>query len=459
MAIFSPLGIGRSALLAHQRALQVTGANVANVNTPGYSRQRAEFESIPSGAGYGVKIDSVERIVDRFLAARSLLQTSAESGAKTERDALDRVQAFFPVDGNSIGGALDDFFTAVSALSTRPEDITSRNDVLERANALAGRFNRTAQGIAQLQRELDTRLREEVTEADSQLAQIAQLNRAIKAAEVTGGSANELRDERDRALEELGARFEVRGVEREDGTVDVFLASSGAALVVGQDAARLAVQNGSGNGLDGAPLAVVGTLSASGAFITLPGAYGARTGALADVRDTSLPDLSAELDVLATTLRDAVNAVQTSATGRDLDGNVGTALFAGTGAADLSVALTDPRGIAAGQTANPSDNANALALVNVQLTAQAALGGVTLGEGFGQVQAAVGAAVREATERAAVEEGVASSLRAQRDSVSGVNLEEEFTDLVRFQRGFQAASQLISISDRLLEELISVVRA
>jgi flagellar hook-associated protein 1 len=458
VAIFSPLGIGRSALLAHQRALQVTGANVANVNTPGYSRQRAEFESIPAGSGFGVNVDSIERIVDRFLAARSLLQTSTESGARTERELLDRVQTFFPVDGTSIGGAMNDFFTAVSQLSTRPEDIASRNDVLERATALAGRFNRTAQGIAQLQREIDSRLRDEVAEADTQLARIAQLNRAVKAAEVTGGSANELRDERDRALEELGQRFEIRGVEQEDGTVDVFLASSGAALVVGQDAARLVVQNGTGNGLDGSPLAVVGTLSASGAFITLPGAYGARAGALADLRDTSLPDLSAELDLLATTLRDAVNAVQTAATGRDLDGNVGTALFAGTGAADLAVALTDPRGIAAAQSTDPSDNTNALALVNVQLASQAALGGVTLAEGFGQIQAAVGSAVREATERAAVEEGVASSLRAQRDAVSGVNLEEEFTDLIRFQRGFQAASQLISVSDRLLEELISVVR-
>jgi flagellar hook-associated protein 1 FlgK len=458
VAIFSPLGIGRSALLAHQRALQVTGANVANVNTPGYSRQRAEFESIPAGAGYGVNVDSIERIVDRFLAARSLLQTSAEAGARTERDLLDRIQTFFPVDGKSIGGAMDDFFTAVSALSTRPEDGASRNDVLERATALAGRFNRTAHGIAQLQREIDSRLRDEVAEADSQVVRIAELNRAIKAAEVTGGSANELRDERDRTLEQLGERFEVRGVEHADGTVDVFLASSGAALVLGQDAARLAVQNGPGNGLDGSPLAVVGTLSASGAFITLPGAYGARVGALADLRDTSLPDLSAELDLLATTLRDAVNAVQTAATGRDLDGNVGTALFAGTGAADLSVALTDPRGIAAAQSTDPSDNSNALALVNVQLASQGALGGVTLGEAFGQIQAAVGSAVREASDRAAVEEGVAASLRAQRDSVSGVNLEEEFTDLVRFQRGFQAASQLISVSDRLLEELISVVR-
>jgi flagellar hook-associated protein 1 FlgK len=458
MAIFPPLSIGRSALLAHQRALQVTGANVANVETPGYSRQRAVLEPIPGTAGHGVVVSGVERIVDRFLAARHLLQTSVESGARAERDVLDRVQPFFPTDETSIGSAIDEFFSSVSKLSARPEDLPSRNDLLARANAVAARFNRTAGGLAALQREADDRLRAEVAEADTAVARIAELNRAIAAAEVNGGSANELRDERDRALQGLGERFEVRGVERENGSVDVFLASSGAALVVGQDAARLAVQNGPSNGLDGAPLAVVGTIGAGGAFLALPGTYGARVGSLVNVRDTTLPDLADDLDTLATTLRDAVNAVQTAAAGRDLDGVVGTALFTGTGAADLAVALTDPRGIAAAQSADPADNRNALALVNVQLAGHGTLGGLTLSEGFGAIQAEVGTLARSAQERTVVEQGVLGSLQAQRDSVSGVNLEEEFTDLIRFQRGFQAAAQLISVSDRLLEELVSLVR-
>jgi flagellar hook-associated protein 1 FlgK len=181
-------------------------------------------------------------------------------------------------------------------------------------------------------------------------------------------------------------------------------------------------------------------------------------GALVALRDDILPGLAADLDLFATTLRDAVNAVQTDPAGRDLDGLVGGPLFAGTGAGDLSVAITDPRDIAAAQGADSSDNTNALALVNVQLSAQAALGGATLGDAFGTLQAGVGSAVRSARERTLVESGVAASLQAQRDSVSGVNLEEEFTDLIRFQRAFQAAAQLISVSDRMLEELISVVR-
>lgn len=458
MAVFSTLGIGRSALLAHQRAIQVTGANVANVSTPGYSRQRANFESVSGTAGHGVFIDGVERIVDRFLAARGLFQTSNQAGTRAEAELLDRVQAYFPVDDTSVGSAIDDFFTSASALSTRPEDIASRNDLLAHAQAVAERLNRAHTGLASLQREIDDRLREEVRDANARLERIATLNRSIKAAEVTGGSANELRDERDRALSELGERFQVRAVEQENGTYDVFLASSGAALVVGQDAATLDVETGTTNGLDGAPLAVVGTRSASGALITLPGEYGGRVGALSSLRDDVLPGVAADLDLLATTLRDAVNTVQTDPAGRDLDGLVGGPLFAGTGAADLSVGITDPRAIAAAQSSDPSDNRNALALVNVQLTGQPALGGATLSDAFATLQAGIGTAVRSARDRTVVEDGVTASLQAQRDSVSGVNLEEEFTDLVRFQRAFQAAAQLISVSDKMLEELISVVR-
>jgi flagellar hook-associated protein 1 len=122
------------------------------------------------------------------------------------------------------------------------------------------------------------------------------------------------------------------------------------------------------------------------------------------------------------------------------------------------VALSDPRGIAAAQSLVSGDNTNALALVGLQSTTQGALSGATLGDYFGALQARVGSLVRSAEDAATVEEGLLANVSAQRDAVSGVSLEEEFTDLIRFQRGFQAAAQLISVGDSLLEELIGMVR-
>ena len=133
-------------------------------------------------------------------------------------------------------------------------------------------------------------------------------------------------------------------------------------------------------------------------------------------------------------------------------------MAAGTGAADLTVALTDPRGIAAAQSANPNDNANALALANLQTATFPGLSGQSIAGALGTLQSGIGAAVRDAKDTATVQEGLLQNVQAQRDAVSGVSLEEEFTDLIRFQRAFQASAQLITVGDNMLETLIGMVR-
>ena len=128
------------------------------------------------------------------------------------------------------------------------------------------------------------------------------------------------------------------------------------------------------------------------------------------LRDGDLPSLAADLDLLATSLRDSVNAVQADPAGRDLDGLAGSPLFAGTGAADLTVALSDPRGIAAAQSTVSGDNSNALALVGLRTTTLPALSGVTLGDYFGNLQAQVGSAVRDAADAVTVEDGLLANV-------------------------------------------------
>lgn len=456
MAVFDLLGVGRSGLLAHQRALGVTGANVANANTPGYSRQREVLIPLPESAGWGVRAAGTLQVVDRYLEARLLAQGSALAGASVRRDLLDAVQAHLPVGDGSIGAALQELFAAVSELATHPEDLAVRRDVLDRAEALAGRIRAAAGGIAGLQREADGRIEESIADANRLVARVAELNRAIARGEATGGGANELRDQRRLALGELAERLEVRTVERADGTVDVF-ARSGAALVLGGAAAELATRPGAA-GLDGGPLREVGVRAPDGGLVSLGGEPGGALGALLGVRDGELAADGAALDLLATTLRDAVNAVQTDPAGRDLDGLAGAPLFTGTGALDLTVALDDPRGLAAAQGPDPGDNTNALALLGLRTATFPALSGATLEDHFGALQARIGGAARDAADRAEVESGLAAALAAQRDAVSGVSLEEEFTDLVRFQRGFQAAARLVTASDRLLEDLLGMLR-
>ena len=177
-----------------------------------------------------------------------------------------------------------------------------------------------------------------------------------------------------------------------------------------------------------------------------------------EMRDDVLPARMEEIDGLANSFAAAVNAVQTAPSGSDLDGATGAPLFAGGSAAALEVVMTDPRGLAASGSGLPGDNANALALAAVQGEAQSALGDQTFAEAFGTLHARVGDAARRAQSATVIQERLGDALLAQRDAVSGVSLEEEMTNLLRFQRGFQAAARLIDVSNRLLDDLLGIVR-
>ena len=457
MAIFDVLNIGRSGLLAQQRALKTNGDNIANVNTPGYTRQRTIMTSVPESGGYGVQVTGVEQVVDEFLETRLQGQTSTSAETSTRRDVLDAVQSLFPVGDTSIGSALQAFFASANQVATSPEDVSARTDLLNRAEALATQIRGAAQGLAATQRENDGRLASGVSDANGLLGTIAQLNQGIVQTEANGGDANALRDQRRQALGQLAGLLGVRTTEQADGSVDV-ATTSGVSLVSGADAKTLAGKPSATLGLDGNALTDIGVVAPDGSLIPLGSNPGGELGARLALRDGDLPGTASDLDLLATTLRDSVNAVQTNAAGRDLDGLVGSALFAGTGASDLSVALTDPRGIAAAQSTVSGDNSNALALVAVGSATQGALSGSTLGDYFGTVQTKVGVAARAADDSATVQDNLLASVTAQRDAVSGVTLEDEFTDLIRFQRGFQASAQLITVGDQLLQDVLAMVQ-
>ncbi len=460
MAFFAPLTIGKQALLANERAIGVTGHNISNVNTKGFSRQQPVLVAgrpDDQGFGTGVELATVQRSVDAFLEARQLTNASALAGATTGRQLLDRLQALFPVGDEGVGNALAEFFAAASGVADSPQDLAARTQLLEAGISLASHLHNAAGGIEDLQRETDQRLAQSALEANATLQNLAQLNREIVAADRAGRETNDLRDRRQVALGNLASQFSIQVVEIEGGLVNVF-SSSGQGLLIGTDAATVTTELDLSNpGLDGNPQSRIGLALRDGSVVSLSGEVGGTVGALLELRDQTLPANAGDLDRLANALRDGVNAVQTDPAGRDLDGVVGLAFFSGTGAADLAVSLTDPRGIAAGRSADPSDNANALALVDVAQQHFPSLGNATLAESFGIVHARIGQQARSADDAAAVEESVSSALDAQRESISGVSLDEEFTNLIRFQRGFQAAAQLINVSNVMLDDLLGLV--
>jgi flagellar hook-associated protein 1 FlgK len=187
------------------------------------------------------------------------------------------------------------------------------------------------------------------------------------------------------------------------------------------------------------------------------------------VRDGALVTASANLDTLAGALRDAVNAIQTDPAAFDLDGAGTTAapLFGGTAARDLVVTLTDPRRLAAALSTEPGDNQNALRLADLRTAAPVsvapasapalALGATTLAGFLATELGRVGEAAAAAADAAAASEQLAAQLEAQHLAISGVNLNEELTNLLKTQRAFQAAARLLSVTNAMLDDLLHIL--
>src|SRR5437867_6001111 len=473
MAISPLLGIARRALLANETALGVVGNNIANVNTPGYTRQVPDLESDPSSVtaqgvlvGTGVHVAAVRQVLDPLLEKRLL---GAETERRQQGAVRDQLSALASVlnelDQPSLGDAVDGFFAAADALARNPGGAAERETLLGQARTLADQLQQRSAAVATLQRGADDAYVAATTRANDALSRIADLNRGITAAEAGGERANDLRDRRRTALTDLAGVLGIQTVETGDGALTVS-AANGAVLVAGGGVVHPIALREQGAGLDGQALHEAGLADATGGFIAAPPAFArGELAALAGVRDGDLVAASSDLDTLASTLITEVNRIQTSggAGAVDLDGGstATVPLFGGTDAQTITVLLTGPdagRRIGAALSTEPGDNQNALALADLRTQTQAALGQSTFSGYLAGVTGEVGEGAARARDAAQASEALQQQLQNQRDSVSGVNLNEELTNLLRYQRAFQASAEAMNVANQILDELMSVIR-
>jgi flagellar hook-associated protein 1 FlgK len=340
MSISTILDTAKQSLFAQQRAIQVVGNNIANVNTPGYSRERPEFLPVsPSRTEtgrFGVVVDEVTRAFDRFLTGQVNTAANNFSHAKTQADLLGRVEALFNELGfeeAGLAGALERFFRGFQDLAAHPQGIPERTVVQEQGQAVADAFRALHKGLADLGRDMNTALGDEVEQTNHLLQQIAELNATIQQSEHgPKDHANTLRDERDVLLKSLSEKVAITPLEAPDGTMTVLLAGGRPLIEGGQantlrttvdanDPQRLSIemQDRQGESLD-----VSGSIR------------GGKLAALIEVRDTFLPGITTDLNRLAAQLTSAVNQVHSS--GYGLDGSTGNGFFAPRQVAGLSLA-------------------------------------------------------------------------------------------------------------------------
>jgi flagellar hook-associated protein 1 len=447
------LGIGVSGLTAAQRGIDVVSHNIANVNTPGYTRQRVDQSAAyptmgerpfgPGAYGTGVEVTQVRQLRDTLLdnGVRSAL---AGQGSREEVSrAMSSIQ--------SIAGSLEDgmstdlsrLWSAWNDVAANPQGITARSTVIDAGTRLAATIRNASNSIETLATNSGARLGEYAAQATSLAQQVAGLNAKILDVTSAGGTPNDFLDQRNLALEQLSKLTDAQ-VRTNGAMVDVTI--GGSLVVSGFDAQALTVS--------GDPPQILNGDTA----ITAGGSLGALQG----LATNALDDLRQRLDLLANGLRDAVNTAH--AAGTDLDGAPGAEFFTGSGAADFAVnADLGPRGLAASAGGEPSDGNNAVAMGDVRYaTVIGTLNDpgnatVTAGDAIADLVSDLGRRASSAQRELDATSATVSSLDAQRQDTSGVSIDEEMTTLLSYQRAYQAAARIITTSDEMLDTLINHV--
>lgn len=470
----SLLSIGTSALLTSQGGLSTTSNNISNVNTDGYSRQRANQSTLTPemrGGNYfgtGVQISSVERMYDNFLSGQVRLFTSQQGQQSTFHSYASQVDDMMGSEALGLNNGFSAFFNAVSEVADDPTSIAARQVMLSEADALAKRFNTLDSNLTQLDRQVDYDITTAVEKINNLSESIADLNQSILEARGTNqAEPNDLLDKRDQLINELSEYVSVNTLTQSDGSVTVMV-GSGQALVVGSsnyslstitDTSTTPPRLGIGHGTNGVDIT---------AQIT-----GGSIGGALEFRSSIIDDARAELNLLAQSLVEGFNAVHNNVTNLanggagavDLNGNGGGDFFdaANITAATISVAITDPRLIAASSqnNAGAGNNENALLLADLQSDSSLVTvsAGVTrsLSEHYGVVVADVATRTGQAEASLETQSALLQQTQQRFDSVSGVNLDEEAASLIKYQQAYQAASQIIVVSNTIFDSLISAV--
>jgi flagellar hook-associated protein 1 FlgK len=460
-SIYGTLNIGKVALSVQQMAIDVTGHNIANVNTEGYTRQRVEMSST-SISGYqnltmgaGVTVDDVERIYDKFIQNQISAGNEEYGFWEGMNNYLERVEIVFnEISGSGINQAMDDFWNAWNDVANNPSGYVERISLLSASNTLSMTINQAHENLTQLQEDISTDIAGSIEDINFKAAQIKELNQQILQTETNGSTSNDLRDKRDLLVNELAKMIDVTVTEDNHGNINISV-GSGQPLVSGGSSWKLAtVSNPTSLNQD---LIVWKDKDGTTVEITDDIKSGKIKGML-EVRDNLISGYASKINELAETIINSVNTLH--ATGDDLNGDSGGLFFNAPDANDpakfMSVAIDDTDLIAAAATsAGVGDNTAALAIAALQndLTMGAT---ATFSDFYQSFISEVGNSVRYASNNLSNQKAMVDQLANYRESISGVSLDEEMVNLVKYQHAYAAAAKLISTVDEMLDSLMSM---
>jgi flagellar hook-associated protein 1 FlgK len=450
------LSTATQSLLASELEIQVANNNIANANTPGYTREIvnvAESSPLHDGSlsvGHGVTVQGIQSLSNSLLTMRIQQQTSAQSSASAQVIALNEIQTLFPSTGSSLSTELSSFFSSLSGLSTDPANAANRQTVISTAQTLVQQFHSIAIGLSGAGTGMNTTVSTDVTQINQLSAQAASLNQQVVEQQAAGQDTGTTNDQLNEVETQLASLTSVSVTHTAQG--DTITTGTGTALVLGNTSYALQTTTRSDGNLD--------VLDSNGTNITSALSNGDIGGTL-QVRDQQIPALLNSLDTLANQLATAFNAAQ--AQGYDQNGQTGADLFTVpstvTGSA-AAIALTTTEGsvIAASSIAGSGasgSNGNLASLTALQNSALSSGQSVTTMSSNLIYQ--IGSLTANATTEQSALQTSLTALSNQQGSVSGVSIDEESANLLRFQQAYQAAAKVVSTIQTLFDTTINMI--
>ncbi|WP_416293749.1 flagellar hook-associated protein FlgK [Paenibacillus illinoisensis] len=501
---FHSIETAKRSLFTQTTALSTTGHNVANANTEGYSRQKVNMQAsipmepfaflhstTPGQLGTGVEFDSITRVREKFLDDQYRNENTNFGSWSIQRDTLEKLEAIVnePSD-TGFRTVMDNFYKSWSDLSKNPEDVTARRIVKETTLALTDAMNQISRQLDALSQDLDSNISVKSSEIQGYLGNIANLNSSIVKIESLGDNANDLRDQRDLMADKLS---KIMNITVTDSPQGYSIQMNGQALVTG-----------------GAVQTVVDT-----AFLNMAYTAGNLTNGevhgMIKSRDTLVSDYKKQMDDLANTLANgdieitlpagsvipATNALglaggalaaDTKVTVKGLNGlhqlgytmdgtttpglpfftaaDGGTTITAGNISLNAEIAA-DPNKIATSlRTTDASgtgtvikgNNTLAILLANLKDTPMKSADGLrnaTIGAQFSAIVGQLGVQSQEAARQTSNSEFLVEQVDTRRQSVSGVSLDEEMANMIKFQHAYSASARFMTTYDELLDKLIN----
>jgi flagellar hook-associated protein 1 FlgK len=446
------LNIAVEALNANQGALSVTANNIANVNTPGYSRQVAILNEAPtfqdSGVtfGGGVTLEQYQSVRDELLQLRIYEETGQQSNSQTQLNSLNQIEGIFSDPTQGVGGALSGFFNSMSRLSTNPTDSNARQGVLTSANNLALSFHQAVANLNSIGTGLDQAVPQTVSQINRLTSQIATLNAQVAHMQGLGKEPGTIQDQRDEAIRQLSGLVNISVTQTEHGLT--LTTGNGVPLVVANQS--FALQANANNSV------LEHVYSAQGQDITSQ-IQGGQLGGTIQIRDQVIPQLFTQLNTLASQFATSFNTQH--AAGFDSSGNAGQNFFTPLptttdAAANFGVAITDPSLIAASSDGSAGSNGNLEKLIaqqNQQLPS-----GANPTDMYSNLVLQVGNLGANAKANVTASNLSVQQLTDQRSSVSGVSLDEETTNMIRYQRAYEAGARVVTTVDSMFDTLMAM---